>query len=113
MKFPTPIIQQACAFKSFMGEKYVDAGDGSPGSRRPRGTTLRDIISPLIAAILVSGCTAAYSPAPLPTNHPANPAAPEASPPPPSQALKETPTPTDETPGQALHSEHGAMHGDH
>ena len=83
------MIQKTSDFKTklFIDGKYVEAAGGRLESSPARGATLRGISS-LIAAIVVSGCAAAYSPAPLPADHPANPAAPEAPPPPPSQALR-------------------------
>ncbi|MGE0823506.1 MAG: hypothetical protein AB7G75_30660 [Candidatus Binatia bacterium] len=69
----------------------------------------------LAATLLASGCVAAYSPAPLPTNHPANPAASETPPSPPSQAF--TPesllTPTEEASVHSPHAGHGMRHGGH
>ena len=68
----------------------------------------------MIAAVLVSGCASAYSPAPLPANHPASPAALEAPPPPPSQAFKGEsvpPAPVEEAPTQRPQAGHGAMQG--
>lgn len=112
------VIQKTCGLKTnlFIDGTYVEAAGERLESARAREATRRGIISPLIAAILVSGCAAAYSPAPLPTNHPASPAAPEAPPPPPSQASWEEgvpPAPAEETPAQGPHSGHGATHGSH
>lgn len=93
----------------------VEAADGGLKSGRARGATLRGILFSLMAALLVSGCAAAYAPAPLPTNHPASPAAPEA-PPPPSQAFRGEsilPAPAEEAPAQGPHAGHAAMHGGH
>ena len=56
---------------------------------------MHGIISFLIAVSLVSGCTAAYSSAPLPTTHPASSAAPEAPPPPNSIPMRGGPGPFD------------------
>lgn len=70
----------------------------------------------LFATLVVSGCATAYAPAPLPANHPANPAASEAPPPPPSHAFKGEslpPAPVEEAPADGPHSGHGAMHGGH
>ena len=112
------MIQKTFDFKTnlFIDGTYVEAAGGRPGSGRARGATLRGIISSLIAAILASGCVAAYSPVPLPANHPASPAAPEAPPPPPSQAFREEsvpPAPAEEAPAQRPHSGHGATHAGH
>jgi len=41
----------------------------------------------LVSVFFICGCTTAYSPEPLSINHPANPAAPEAPPPPASRAF--------------------------
>jgi hypothetical protein len=77
-----------CKTILFLDGNSVEAAEGHPESGRAlRGATGRGLLSPLIVAILVSGCAAAYAPAPLPVNHPASPAAPEAPPPPPSHAL--------------------------
>lgn len=83
---------------------------------RTRGATLQGPFLFLLVALLVSGCAAAYSPAPLPTHHPANPAAPEVPPPPPSQAFHTEgvpPTSVEEAPMQGPHAGHGRMHGGH
>ncbi|MCI0657519.1 MAG: hypothetical protein L0170_10680 [Acidobacteria bacterium] len=111
------MIQKTSDFKTnlFIHGTYVEAPGGRLQSGRARGATLRGISS-LIAGILVSGCAAAYSPAPLPANHPASPAAPEAPPPPPSQAFREEsvpPAPAGEAPAQGPHSGHGAIPGGH
>ncbi len=111
------MIQKTCDCKTklFIDGTCVEAAGGRLESG-PRGATLRGIISSLFAAILVTGCAAAYSPAPLPANHPANPAAPEAPPPPPSQAFKVESVPrapTEQAPAQGPHSGHGAIHGGH
>ena len=85
-------------------------------SDRTRGATLRGIFLFLLVVFLVSGCVAVYSPAPLPVNHPANPAASEAPPPPPSQAFYSEnilPPPAEETLMQGSHVTHGAKHGGH
>ncbi|MBI3757062.1 MAG: hypothetical protein HY267_03705 [Deltaproteobacteria bacterium] len=85
-------------------------------SGRTRGATLRGIDLSLLVALLISGCTAAYSPAPLPINHPANPAAPEAPPPLSSQALRGEsipPVSTEEAPVQDPHASHSMGHGGH
>jgi hypothetical protein len=77
---------------------------------------MRGILLSLITAILVSGCAAAYAPAPLPVTHPANPAAPEAPPPPPSQAFSREsvpPAPAEEAPARRPHAGQSAMHGGH
>ncbi|MGE0682466.1 MAG: hypothetical protein AB7P69_16400, partial [Candidatus Binatia bacterium] len=69
-----------------------------------------------LAALLISGCAAAYSPAPLPTNHPANPAAPETPPPPPSQVLRNEGGPlasTEEASIEAPHVRQDMKHGGH
>jgi hypothetical protein len=100
----------------FSGGNSVAAATGRLESGRARGAPLRDFLSSLIVAILVSGCTAAYAPAPLPANHPASPAAPEAPPPPPSQAFRDesiVPAPAEEMPAQGPHAGHSAMHGGH
>lgn len=97
-----------------LDENPMEAAEGGLESGRAGGATMRGLFSSLIAAILVSGCAAAYAPAPLPVTHPANPAAPEAPPPPPSQAFRSEnvlPTPAEEEPVQGPHTGHGAMHG--
>jgi len=97
-------------------ENSVETSREGLESGRARGVTLRGLLSSLIAALLVSGCAAAYVPAPLPTNHPASPAAPEAPPPPPSQAFRAEsilPAPVEEMPTQGPQAGHGAMHGGH
>ena len=102
--------------KLFIDGTYVDAAGGRLESSRARKATRRGITSSLIAAILVSGCAVAYSPAPLPANHPASPAAPEAPPPPPSQVFRGESiplAPTEDAPARGPHSGHGAMHGGH
>ncbi len=84
------VSHKTCHFQSnlFIDRKYAEAGERLESSR-VSGATRRAIISSLIAAILlITGCAAAYSPAPLPANHPASPAAPEAPPPPPAQAFR-------------------------
>lgn len=94
----------------------VAAPAGCLESRRARGATLRGVLSSLIVALLVSGCAAAYTPAPLSVNHPASPAAPEAPPPPPSQAFSSEsllPAPAAEAATQGPHAGHGAMQGMH
>lgn len=111
------MIQKTSDFKTnlFIDGNYLEAAGGRLESSQARGATLRGISS-LIAAILVSGCAAAYSPAPLPANHPASPAAPEAPPPPPSQAFRGEsvpPAPAEEAPARGPRSEHGAMPGGH
>jgi len=103
-------------FNGPMPGPTVAAAAGCLELGRAKGATMRGIISSLIAAILVSGCVAAYSPVPLPVNHPASPAAPEAPPPPPSQAFRDEnilPAPAAEAPAQGPHAGHGTMHGDH
>lgn len=83
---------------------------------RARGPTMHGSLSSLIAAILVSGCATAYAPAPLPATHPANPAASEAPPSPPSPAFKDErilPAPAAGAPAQGPHAGHGTMHGGH
>jgi hypothetical protein len=112
------VIQKTCGLKTnlFIDKTYVEAAGERLESGRARGATRRGIISPLIAAILVSGCAAAYSPAPLPANHPASPAAPEAPPPPPSQAFRGEgvpPAPAEETAAPGPYSGDGATHGGH
>jgi hypothetical protein len=98
----------------FIDEDSVEAVKVYLESGRARGATLRGIFLSLLVALLVSGCTAAYSPALLPTNHPASPAAPEAPPPPPSQAFRsEGAAPTEEAPLQGPHAKHGMLHGGH
>ncbi len=75
----------------------------------------RSFFSFVLVTLLASGCTSAYVPAPLPTTHPANPAAPEA-PPPSSQALTgETlpPAPIEQMPAPNPHAGHSTMHGGH
>ena len=109
------MIQETSDFKTnlFIDGKYVEAAGGRLESSRARGATLRGIISSLIAAILVSGCAAAYSPVPLPADHPASPGAREAPPPPPSQAFSGEsvpPAPKEEAPAKGPHSGHSAMH---
>lgn len=81
-----------------------------------RGITRQSLLSSLLLALLTSGCVAAYSPAPLPATHPANPVAPEAPLPPPSQAFRGeslSPTPTEEAPAHGPHAGHSAMQGMH
>jgi hypothetical protein len=82
---------------------------------------MRGIVSFLVVAVVAGGCTTAYSPTPLPTNHPANPVAPETPPPPPSfvfqaskldeKAENVRPARAKERPGP--HSGHGAEQGGH
>ncbi|MGH7425768.1 MAG: hypothetical protein ACREJP_06340 [Candidatus Methylomirabilales bacterium] len=110
------MIQKTSDLKTnlFIDGNCVEAAGGRLESSRARGATLRGILSALIAAILVSGCAAAYSPAPLPADHPASPAAPEAPLPPPSQAFRGEsvpPAPAEEAPAQGPHAGHGAMDG--
>lgn len=112
------MISKRCAVTTnlFIDGNDVKAADRRLASSRARGATIRGLLSSLIAALLVSGCVAAYAPAPLPINHPANPAAPEAPPPPPSAAFKDEgllPAPAEEAPAQGPHSGHGAMRGGH
>lgn len=96
---------------SFIDGTHVAAPCGDPGLSRAR---VRAIVSSVICAVLVAGCGAAYIPSPLPVNHPASPAAPEA--PPPLQALgRESvlrPSPKDVSAQKAPLAE-GAMHGGH
>jgi hypothetical protein len=106
----------ACKTTLFINGNSEEATEGGPESGRARGATVRGILSALIVTILVSGCAAAYAPAPLPVNHPASPAAPEAPPPPPSQAFRDEslpPAPAEEAPAQGPHAAHGATHGGH
>jgi hypothetical protein len=94
----------------------VEAADGGLKSGRARGATMRGILSSLMAALLLSGCAAAYAPAPLLATHPASPAAPEAPPPPPSQAFSSEsllPAPAGEAPVHGPHVGHTAMQGMH
>lgn len=74
------------------------------------------ILSSLIAAIVVSGCAAAYTPAPLPLLHPASPTAPEAPLPQPSQAFSGGsiwPAPAEEVSASGPHAGHDTRHGGH
>jgi hypothetical protein len=85
-------------------------------SGRTGRVAMRDLLSSLFAAFLVSGCAAGYSPAPLPANHPANPAASEAPPPPPSQAFRAENLQADlaeEALVQAPHAGQSMGHGGH
>ncbi len=90
---------------------------GRPEWGRAREATLRGIVLSLGAAILVSGCTpAAYTPTQPPATHPASPAAPEASPPPPSQALRDNSillAPAEDAPAPEAHAGHGAVQRGH
>lgn len=100
----------------FIDGSSVEAAKRHLESDRVKGVTLRGLLSSAIAAMLVSGCAAAYAPAPLPVHHPANPAALEAPPPPPSQAFRDEsllPAPAAEASVQESHAGHGAMHGGH
>ena len=83
-----------------------------------KGSSLQTKLSRLFlsSVFFLSGCAAAYTPSPLPVNHPANPAALEASPPPSSQAFgKESPLPTsmEAPPQHTPHVKHDAAHGGH
>ncbi len=85
-------------------------------SDRTRGATLRGVCLSFLVALLISGCTAGYPPEPLPVNHPANPAAPEAPLPPPSQAFRDKSipsSPTEETSMLAPPASHSMAHGGH
>lgn len=76
----------------------------------------RGIFFTLLATLIVSGCAAPYVSAPLPVHHPANPKAPEAPSPPPSQAFTTenfSQTPKEEMPGQNPHAGHSAVQGMH
>lgn len=100
----------------FINGNSVEAAEGRLASGGVRGTPTRGAVSAVVAAILVSGCAAAYAPAPLPVNHPASPAASEAPPPPPSQAFRNEsipPAPAEEAPAQNPHAGHGSKHGGH
>jgi hypothetical protein len=103
-----------CKIRRFIDEDSVEAVKVYLESDRPRGALTPSLLSSLFAAFLVSGCAAAYSPAPLPTNHPANPAASEAPPPPPSHAFRGEslpPAPAEEAQAHGPHVKHGATHG--
>ena len=70
----------------------------------------------MFAIFVVSGCATAYIPPPLPANHPANPTAPEAPLPPPSQAFHEESSlsvSTEAAPRQESHAGHEMRHGGH
>jgi hypothetical protein len=98
----------------FINGNSVEAAEGRLASGGVRGTPTRGAVSAVVAAILVSGCAAAYAPAPLPVSHPASPAALEAPPPPPSQAFRDESllsVPAEEVPAPGLHSGHGTMPG--
>lgn len=74
------------------------------------------VLSSLIAAVLLSGCAAAYTPVPLPALHPASPAAPEAPLPPPSQAFSGEailPAPLEEVSARGSPVGHDPRHGGH
>ena len=112
------MLQKIAELKThlFIAGKDVEAAEGCLELGRTRGTTIRGLLSSLIASILVSGCVASYVPAPLPVNHPASPVAPEAPPPPSSQVFRNEsipPAPAEEAPAQSPHAGHGAMHGGH
>lgn len=75
---------------------------------------LRSVFSSILVPLFVSGCMAAYVPAPLPLTHPANPTAPEVPPSPSSHAFMSehlSPTPREEMPAQGPHAGHSAMSG--
>jgi hypothetical protein len=80
--------QKIAALKAtlFSNGNSVGARGGLESGQEKR-VSLQRRYSYLIAALMLSGCVAAYSAAPLPTHHPANPAAPEAPPPPASQVF--------------------------
>lgn len=112
------MIAKTAAYKTrrFIDENAVEDVKIYLESDGTKGTTLQGLFLSLLAAFLVTGCVVAYSPAPLPTNHPANPAAPEAPPPPPSQVFHSEsilPAPAEEAPTHGPHARHGMRHGGH
>ncbi len=70
---------------------------------------LRGTLCVLFGSLILFGCAGAIRLQPLPTDHPANPEAPEAPMRPPSQALREAPGGSSEGPG-ASPSEHPMDH---